>query len=325
MMTHVRFAFMLAGALSALPAAPAAAPAAQGREHTETVTRAFTVGPTGALDVANLAGDVRVTGGTGSEIRIQAVKRVRHADPAEARRLLGALRLDMAAVGRRVEVRTEYPRGERRVAVQVDYTIAVPSGTAVAVRSVSGRVHFDSLAGEARAESVSGDVEILDCRNLAAAKTVSGRIDVRNAASSGSMTLGTVSGSIAATGLRAPSLDASTVSGSVQLDGLQVERLQARSVSGTIEFAGTLSRSGRYEFTSHSGDVRLRLSGAVGFDLEASSFGGSIRSDFPLTFRSATGRRERSGPLRTVRGSYGDAAAVISARSFSGSIVIVRP
>ena len=37
-----------------------------------------------------------------------------------------------------------------------------------------------------------------------------------------------------------------------------------RSVSGTVDFSGRLATTGRYEFQSHSGDVRVAPVRAVG-------------------------------------------------------------
>jgi DUF4097 and DUF4098 domain-containing protein YvlB len=122
-------------------------------------------------------------------------------------------------------------------------------------------------------------------------------------------------------------LEAGSVSGDVRLIGSEVERLEAKSVSGNLEFDAPLTKGGRYEFTSHSGNVRIVLSGNTGFELDADTFSGSVRSDVPVTLR-AMGRpeqgRDRSLSSRAIRGSYGDASAFLSIRSHSGSVVISR-
>jgi DUF4097 and DUF4098 domain-containing protein YvlB len=137
--------------------------------------------------------------------------------------------------------------------------------------------------------------------------------------------LSTISGNVIATGLKVRSLEAGTVSGDVRLSGSQIERLEAKSISGNVEFDAPLVKGGRYEFTSHSGDVRLILSGNTGFELDADTFSGSVRSDVPITLRSV-GRteRERRGSTRAIRGTYGDASAILSVRSHSGSVVITK-
>ena len=143
------------------------------------------------------------------------------------------------------------------------------------------------------------------------------------------LTLSTVSGTVIANALKVRTLEAGTISGDLQLSNLQVERLQAKTVNGNISFGGTLTRGGRYEFHAHSGNVRLVLGDSPGFELDASTFSGSIRSDFPVTLRSVgaentRGQRGRASANRAVRGTYGDASAFLSVRSFSGTVVITK-
>ena len=304
------------------------AQARQGPEQTDRVSQSFKVGADGSLDLTGISGDVRVTGGGGTEITVEATKRVRHRDADQARRLLNDLRVDMTHVGSRVEVRTIYPRnrGERGISARVDYVVSVPAGAAVAVKSISGDVLVTNVRGEVRAETVSGDVEVSATPNVAVAKTISGNVTARDIGSANMLSLGTVSGTVIATGLKVRALDAGSVSGDVRISGVQIERVEARSVSGNIEFDSPLSKGGRYEFTSHSGDVRIALVGTTGFELDADTFSGSVRSDLPVTLRGIgqPGDRRRGTSNRAIRGSYGDGSAILSVRSHSGSVVITR-
>jgi DUF4097 and DUF4098 domain-containing protein YvlB len=298
----------------------------QGPEQTDRIVQTVKVGRGGTLDLSNISGDVRVTGTGGDEIVIEAVKRVRHRDPDQARRLLQELRVDIGTVGDRVEIRTTYPRrggGERGVSARVDYTISVPAGAAVSVKTISGDASVTKVTGEVRAETVSGDVSVSATPNLAQAKTVSGDVTARDVAGAANLTLGTVSGSVIASGLKARSLECGSVSGDIQLSGVEVERLIAKSVSGSIEFGAALVRGGRYDFGSHSGDIRIALGSQTGFELDASTFSGSVRSDVPVTMRADNGG-DRRGSTRTIRGSFGDASALLSIKTFSGTVVITK-
>ena len=301
----------------------------QGPEQIDKVTQTIKVGDGAVLDLSHLAGDVRVSGGSGSEIKIDATKRVRHRDAGEAKRLLGLMRVEINHFNNRVEVRTIYPRrtGTRgnSMSGSVDYVIAVPVNAAVSLKSVSGNIFVTNVRGEVRAEAVSGDVNIGGTPNVAIAKTVSGDVLARDIGTETALVLSTVSGTVIGTGLRVRTLEAGSVSGDVRLTGSQIERLEARSVSGNIEFDAPLAQGGRYEFTSHSGDVRIVLSGSTGFELDADTFSGSVRSDVPVTLRSV-GRteRERRGSTRAIRGTFGDASAFLSVRSHSGSVVITK-
>jgi DUF4097 and DUF4098 domain-containing protein YvlB len=121
--------------------------------------------------------------------------------------------------------------------------------------------------------------------------------------------------------VKARHLDLGSVSGDVVLEDLECDRVNVQSVSGNVQFQGPLARSGRYELKSHSGEVRVAISGGSGFELEANSFSGQVRSDFPITIQggSERGRRQRS-----LHGVYGDGSAVLDLTTFSGSIVVVK-
>ena len=303
----------------------------QGPEQIEKVSQTVKVGDGAAVDLSQISGDVRVTAGSGSEIKIDATKRVRHRNAEEAKRLLEALRIEVNNFSGRVEVRTIYPRRGQfgnNISASVDYVISVPPSAAVALKSISGDISVTNVKGEVRVETVSGDVNVIGTPNVAIAKTISGDVTARDVSTQTSMLLSTVSGTVIATGIKARSLEAGSVSGDVRLVGSEVERLEARSISGNIEFDAPLSKGGRYEFTSHSGNVRLLLSGNTGFELDADTFGGNVRSDLPVTLRTV-GRQDGNqgrgrGSNRAVRGSYGDASAFLSVRSHSGSVVISK-
>ena len=303
--------------------------ARQGPEQIDKVSQTIKVGDGATLDLSHLSGDVQVTGGSGNEIKIDATKRVRHRDAAEAKRLLESLRVEINNFNGRVEVRTIYPRTSMRgsnISASVDYVIVVPAGATVALQSISGDLCVSNVRGEVRLEAISGDVNLTNTPNVALAKTVSGDVVARDIGTQTALVLGTISGNVVGTGLKVRTLEAGTVSGDVRLAGSQIERLEAKSLSGDVEFDAPLVKGGRYEFTSHSGNVRIILSGNTGFELDADTFSGSVRSDVPVTLRSAgqaTSGQRRSSP-RAIRGTFGDASAILSIRSHSGSVVITK-
>jgi len=107
--------------------------------------------------------------------------------------------------------------------------------------------------------------------------------------------------------------------------GGAIGRAEAKSVSGNIEFDTPLARGGRYELTSHSGDIRIAVAEGAGFDLDADTFAGTVRSDLPVTLRSGPAGGDGKGRApRVIRGTYGDGGAVLALRSFSGDVAIVK-
>jgi DUF4097 and DUF4098 domain-containing protein YvlB len=294
----------------------------QGPEQTERFSRTARIGANGAFELSNVAGDVVITGGGGEEVRVEAIKRVRHRDGGEAQSLLKELRIEAVEATNRLEIRTIYPRRQRSFSGSVDFTVQVPVGASVTVKTVSGDLRVKNVRGELRLETVSGDVITAGASRLASIKSVSGDIEVTDATADDLVNVSTVSGTVRVTGLKARAIEAGSVSGDVVLTKVQSDRISAKVVSGNVDFNGALARTGRYEFSSHSGDVRLRLGNTSGFELEATTFNGDVRSDFALTLRGASNDTRRRN--RSIRGSFGDAGAILSLKSFNGDIVISK-
>jgi DUF4097 and DUF4098 domain-containing protein YvlB len=298
-----------------------------GPEFTDTFSRTVRLGRSGSFELSNIAGDISITGGGGDDVRIQAVKRVRRQNETEARALLRAIDIQVIERSGFVEVRTELP-SRRNVSAVVDYTVALPSGANVDVKTVSGAVRVSNVRGELRAESISGDVTAASVTRVRALKSLSGNIELSDV-DGDDIAANTASGSLTVRNVKARSLEFESVSGDMRFTDTQSDRVALKTISGNIEYGGRLARSGRYDMTSHSGNVRIAPIGTVAFDLEASTFSGDVRSDFPLTLRGGgigngfTGGR---GPRlnRTIRGSIGDGGALLSIRSFSGNVVIVK-
>jgi DUF4097 and DUF4098 domain-containing protein YvlB len=277
------------------------------------------VGRDGRVSIGNIAGDITVTGGTGDEVSIEAVKRTR-GDAGQ----LASVHIVVDDRAGRLDVRTDHTGRNDRVSV--DYVVTVPASASVEVKSVSGNVKVSTVQGPVRAETISGNVTTAATPRIEMAKSVSGDVDLTDAGADADLTASSVSGTVRAKGLKARALDLGTISGDVVVSNVECERLAVKSVSGGVEFSGTLARNGRYNVTSHSGDVRLILSGSTGFELTASTFSGAIKSQLPLTIggdRDA-GSRRRGPDSRSIRATFGDGSAALVVRTFSGDIVVEK-
>ena len=300
-----------------------------GAEQSDRFSRKVKIGRDGRVSIANISGDIVVTAGSGDEVSIDAVKRTR-GDRSE----LANIEIIVEERAGRVDVRVEHgsrERGRRGDSASVDFTVTLPASASLDVHSVSGSLKVTGVRGAVRAETVSGDVTTADTPNLEHAKSVSGDISLTGAAAEGDLTAGSVSGNITAKGLKARGLDLGSVSGDVILTDVTCERLTIKSVSGNVEYAGAIARSGRYEVNTHSGTVRFALANPPGFELTASSFSGSIRSDFPVTIggdstrdRDSRQGRRAANDSHNMRATFGDGSATLDVRTFSGNIVISK-
>jgi DUF4097 and DUF4098 domain-containing protein YvlB len=298
----------------------------RGPEQTDRFTGKYKIGREGRVSVANISGDIVVTGGSGDEVSVEAVKRTRG-----DRSALGDVQVQVDNAPARVEIRTEYPRMSHSN-VSVDYTIGVPNGASLELHSVSGSIKVTGVHGTVRLETISGGVTASDTPNVELAKTVSGDVSLSGISTDGNVTAGTVSGTITAKGLKAKRLDLNSVSGDMTLNDVTVSSVHAKAISGSFEYTGALQKGGDYDVNMHSGTIRFSLANPSGFYLNADTFSGAIRTDFPVTIGGNTTRDDNNdrGSRRgmrmgqSIRGSNGDGSATLTLRTFSGSIVIAK-
>jgi DUF4097 and DUF4098 domain-containing protein YvlB len=90
-------------------------------------------------------------------------------------------------------------------------------------------------------------------------------------------------------------VDVSTGSGDVEVTGA-AGPVHLRASSGDILVEGTPASD--WEISAASGDVRLRVAGQSGFDLDLHSNSGRIETSHPITVTGSQSRRELRGQVR---------------------------
>jgi DUF4097 and DUF4098 domain-containing protein YvlB len=294
--------------------------------QTERISRTVRIGANGELDVANVAGDIVITRGSGNDAVIEIVKTGRGRSDADAKEVLQLVHVDVVERGPRIEVRARYPEGDelrrnnrRNVSVSVAINITAPAGTRVRATSISGSLTARDIKGDISLESVSGMVRVANGGRVSVAKSLSGDVEVSETDMDGGLEASTASGSIVLRRVKARSLDVGSISGNVVLDDVQCPRVEAQTVSGDVRFGGVVTKNSRYDLKSHSGNLQVWIAGGSGFELDATSFSGSVRSEFPMNGDAGNPRRSNS-----LRGVYGDGSAVLDLTTFSGSIIVSK-
>jgi DUF4097 and DUF4098 domain-containing protein YvlB len=296
----------------------------QRETQTERTTRTFNIGTDGEIDVSNIAGNIVITAVAGGTATIEIVKNARAESTDAARVMLPLVTVDVTERGPRVEIKTRYPRSDemrredrRNINVEVAFSIAAPANTRIIAHSISGNIIASDVKGALALETVSGNVKIERGGRTVTGKTISGNVDVTDTTVDGMLSAGSISGTVKVQRARVASLNATSVSGSVILDDIDSDRVEAQAISGDVLFSGDFAANGRYELSSHSGNVRLAVGAKTGFQLEATSFSGNITTDLPLTVQS-----ERRGNRGALRARFGNGSAIVELTSFSGSILI---
>ena len=298
-----------------------------GREQVERTTRTLKVGANGELQLSNVAGDIVVSRGGGNDVTVEIVKTARGRSDDDAREMLQLVQVDVVERAGRAEVRARYPQGEemrrnnrRNFNVSIAYNVTAPAGIRLRAYSISGSITARDMKGDVSLESVSGTVRVFNGGRVASAKSISGNVEVNDTDIDGAFSATSASGSVMLHRVKARQLELHSISGHVVLDDVECQQVEAQTVSGDVKFGGPVGTSARYELGSHSGSVTVVLGGSTGFELEATSFSGSIKSDFSFSSSGDSGSRWR----RSLRGVYGDGSAVFDLTTFSGSIVISK-
>ena len=290
-------------------------------EQRDRQTKMLPIGPNGALELKNVAGTISVKAGSGREAKVEVVRVARGRTDADAKRGLEEVTAEVTQREGRASVVAHYPsmHGERPAyAVQVSYVVEAPVGTRLTIGTVAGDVRVDGIKGETTIDAISGDVTIAAAGPVPSAKSVSGNVTLTDVQSEGSVEVGSISGDVTLQNLKARRLSINCVSGNVVAREVQAQNAEVKGVSTNIEYAGAIAKGGRYELQTHSGSVKLVVTGGSGFEVQGRTFSGRIDADENLGLRDAsTGRT-------LLRGTVGDGGADVVITTFSGSVTISR-
>jgi DUF4097 and DUF4098 domain-containing protein YvlB len=181
--------------------------------------------------------------------------------------------------------------------VSADLTVGGIDGDSLEAATVSGEIDIDSRVKRLDADSVSGDMAVAGGSEHAHLQTVSG--DIRAHGLGGEVKF-------------------DTVSGNVDAQIADYRDLDAGSVSGDIALRGSPTAGAHIGVNSMSGDVHLSLPASVSARFDASTFSGSIRSDF------GTSTHPEHGPGSHLNVTVGSGDAQVKLETFSGDISIRR-
>lgn len=283
-------------------------------------TKTLKLGASGALELKNISGAITVTAGSGTEAVVEIVRVSHGRTDADAKLGLERVTVDVTQVGDRATVRTRYP-DERRppYSVDVQYHVKAPAGTRLTVSSIGGDITVTDIRGDTSTSTTGGNTTITNSR-VSSAKSVGGDVRLTGTESDGGLDVETFGGQIVLKQIKARRVQAGNIGGSIVAQDIACDAADLGSTGGSVEFAGPLAKGGRYELHSMGGSVHFAPSGGVGYELQASTFSGEIRTEgVALQVQgTVTGR----GPNRSLRGTVGDGSALVILRTFSGSVVV---
>ena len=226
----------------------------RGPRETETIDRTLSLQPGGTVRLKTFSGRVNITGGSGNQVVIKAVRRA-------TRERLDEIKLEITQNGNVIDIDANHRMVERRNenVVETDFDIQVPSHVGLDLRTFSAPVTVATVTGDLEVEGFSGEVRLTGVSGPLRVKTFSGGVDVaaNDWRDGDNLTVNTFSGDVT---LRLPAsargdLHFDSFSGSFNSD-LPV----TLSSSSKRNFRGSLNGGGSSDLrlTTFSGDVTIR-------------------------------------------------------------------
>jgi DUF4097 and DUF4098 domain-containing protein YvlB len=270
----------------------------RGREYRSRIDTTVAFDKSGTVTINAGSGDVIVTGGTANTVRVRA-----NSDDDD-------IRFD--ATRTMVELSTARRGNDTR------FEVTVPIGTRVVARSNSGDVAVHGTRGEVSITAQSGDVDVDDVNGRLEVRSFTGEITAANI--TGPVDIGTQSGDLRLSDVRGD-IEVSNTSGDITLRGITAKFVRAKTTSGDVVYDGIIDPAGRYELTSHSGDVGLHVPRDAAAQLTVSTWSGEIESDFPMTLKPGD-HSIGSSTSKQFTFAIGAGTARISAETFSGDVTV---
>lgn len=263
----------------------------------QAVDTVFTVDQGERLEVNNFQGDVVVRAWDRDAVQIRAD-------------LSDWQTVEVVRTGPTVRVRPRSERGPQAT----DFEIRVPRWMSVRIEGTRTDVSVHGTEAEISVETLSGDVVVEGGRGLISLRSIQGEVHLRDAR--GRVDVVSVSDDVTLEDV-AGDIHVQTTNGDVVLERIRSSAARATTVDGEISYNGTIADGGSYTFSTHSGDISVRVSDDVSATVAVATYNGSFRSDIPIQLTGTTLSKQFSFTL-------GSGGARVELESFNGQIVLRR-
>lgn len=210
--------------------------------------------------------------------------------------------------------------------IRDDASIASTSGN-LRIEKVGGRVNASATSGIVSVKDVNGDATLQSISDSVIAENIKGRVTANTVSADITLRnvqegvrISAVSGTINVTQTKGL-IEAKTTSGDVIVLEVDSHEIMIGSHSGSVSYSGSIYDDGRYSFESFNGGVHILIPANSNFTVNATTFNGSIETDFAVTPPPGTTQTNR--PKR-LQGTHGTGAAQLKINGFSADIKLKK-
>ena len=231
----------------------------------DTWSRTYTLPAQGRLELINVNGRITAEPAEGNQVSVEGRRTAKGSTDEAAKELLAKIEIREEVGGDRVRVEARPPRFSGFSGHEIDWTVKVPNGVIVDLRTVNGGVRITGLQGEVHAKTTNGGVKGSNLKtNILEASSVNGGIDIEFGHlldSSGTVDVETVNGGVTL-GLAAESkatITARAVNGGIRVNDLDIQKQeQEKGTESKRRLDGTLNGGGaRVNVSTVNGGIRI--------------------------------------------------------------------
>jgi len=281
----------------------------------DTIERSFSVKPGGTLKVDTQRGGIEVEGAPGNRVEVKVIREIRNTSREKAQEIWEKFPVDFRQQGNDVFVTAEYIEKNRLRRfwddigrrLRVRFIITVPevyqldlktSGGGISVAQVEGQILSRTSGGSLNFDAITGDIRGRTSGGSITIGQVNGDTEVHT--SGGSITISQARGDV----------DAHTSGGSITVHEV-MGTIRADTSGGSIKATITRQPQGDCYLKTSGGSMVVSLAEGIAVDIDASTSGGRVRTDLPVTLQSKAKRNaleakiNGGGPDLTLRSSGG--------------------
>jgi DUF4097 and DUF4098 domain-containing protein YvlB len=268
----------------------------------DVINKSFNAKAGGTLSMNVDRGSIKVLTANTDKVEIEVVRELNRASAEEAREAFEKHQIEFTQDGETVRIESESgglnPFKGLLNRLGVKYTITVPAKFNVDLRTAGGNVAVADLEGQAKVQTTGGsldlgrisdeiqartsggNIKIQGGRKNVAAQTTGGSVmigkvegDLKVKSSGGNITVDTIKGEI----------EANTTGGSIKI-GSAGGPVKATSSGGNVSAELADGAPGQCTLKTTGGSVKLMVPEKIAADLNASTVGGRVNSDFDGEF-----------------------------------------
>ncbi len=225
---------------------------------TDTWTRSYKIADKGRFELINVNGRISAEPTDGPEVVVEAQRTAKGSSDEAAKELLAKLEIREEVSDSSVRVESRPPRlSGLSVGHEIEWTIKVPKGVVVDLRTTNGGVRLQRLSNEIHAKTTNGGVKGEDLTShIVDAKTVNGGVELVFSApltADHSVEMESVNGGVS---LDLPAESKATIAARCVNGGIKVSELD---IKRDDESATDFERRRRLNGTMNGGGARVEM------------------------------------------------------------------